>query len=40
MLGLRGGDPRAPLFALLNHSVFGLGLGLATSSSRAWPGQG
>ena len=40
MLGLRGGDPRAPLFALLNHSVFGLGLGLATSYSRAWPGKG
>jgi hypothetical protein len=40
MMGLRDGDPRAPLFALVNHSVFGLGLGLVTSSSRAWPGKG
>jgi Protein of unknown function (DUF2938) len=40
VMGLRGGDPRVPAFALANHTVFGLGLWLATSSRRGWPAQG
>jgi Protein of unknown function (DUF2938) len=33
-MGLRGGDPRVPAFTLANHTIFGLGLWLATSTRR------